>query len=76
MGKIGRPTKNEEKKHPLHGQPNGDVPWLDGCKEFRRDTCLDCPVPLEKCPAEHPRLRKGGRPLGSKNKKVLFQGKE
>ena len=68
MGKMGRPTKEESKKHPLSGQLNGEVPWLDGCKEHGRDTCLDCPVPLQDCPAEHPRLHKGGRPRGSKNK--------
>jgi len=45
----------------LHGQFNGEVPWLDGCREYGRDSCLDCPVPLAKCPAENPRLHKGGR---------------
>jgi hypothetical protein len=68
MAKIGRPAKDAEKKHPLHGQLNGEVPWLDGCAAYRRETCLECPVPLEKCPAENPRLHKGGRPKGSKNK--------
>ena len=70
MSKIGRPSKDEAKKHPLHGQLNGDVPWLDGCKEYGRKSCLDCPVQIEKCPAEHPRFNKGGRPLSSKNKPV------
>ena len=59
---MGRPSGDEAKKHPLHGQFNGEVPWLDGCKEHGRETCLDCPVPLESCPAENPRLHKGGRP--------------
>ncbi len=75
MGKIGRPSKEEKKKHPLHRQLNGEVPWLNGCKEHGRKSCLDCPVPLEECPAEHPRLKKGGRPPGSKNK-ASIQGKE
>ena len=68
MSNTGRPSKEEVVKHPLHGHFNGDVPWIDGCKEYGRDTCLDCPVALEKCPAENPRLHKGGRPKGSKNK--------
>ncbi|MFA5308326.1 MAG: hypothetical protein WC370_02430 [Dehalococcoidales bacterium] len=68
MGKIGRPSNDEAGKHPLRGQLNGDVPWLNGCEEYARDTCLDCPVPLAECPAEHPRLHKGGRPPGSRNK--------
>jgi hypothetical protein len=74
MAKIGRPLKEQSQTHPLHGQLNGDVPWLDGCKEFSRTTCRDCPVPLDKCPAEHPRLHKGGRPAGIKNKGVSKQG--
>jgi hypothetical protein len=68
MSKMGRPPKEEVKKHPLYGQFNGEVPWLDGCKEYERETCLDCPVSLERCPAENPRLHKGGRPKGSNNK--------
>jgi hypothetical protein len=76
MGKIGRPPKDEEKKHPLYGQLNGDVPWLDGCEEYGRETCLNCLVPRQKCPAEHPRLHKGGRPKGSKNKTVPLLDKE
>jgi len=66
MDRPGRPSTEKRKQHPLHGQFNGEVPWLDGCKEYGRDTCLDCPVPLEKCPAQNPRLNKGGRPKGSK----------
>jgi hypothetical protein len=65
MSSTGRPPKEKAEKHPLYGQFNGDVPWLDGCKEYQRDTCLDCPVPLEKlekCVAENPHLHKGGRP--------------
>jgi hypothetical protein len=65
---MGRPPKEEVKKHPLYGQFNGEVPWLDGCKEYGRETCRDCPVPLKKCPAENPRLLKGGRPKASNNK--------
>lgn len=68
MSKSGRPSKEEAVKHPLHGHFNGDVPWIDGCKEYDRNTCLNCPVSLEECPAENPRLHKGGRPKGSKNK--------
>ena len=68
MGKAGRPFQEEKKRNPLFGQLNGDVLWLDGCKEYERESCLDCPVPLEECPAENPRLHKGGRPKGSKNK--------
>ncbi|MBN2240248.1 MAG: hypothetical protein JW712_10780 [Dehalococcoidales bacterium] len=68
MKQSGRPSKEESIKHPLHGHFNGEVPWIDGCREYGRDTCLDCPVPLEQCPAEHPRINKGGRPKGSKNK--------
>ena len=64
MSNMGRPPKERAKKHPLYGQLNGEVPWLGGCKEYGRDTCLDCPVPLEKCAAENPRLHKGGRPKG------------
>ncbi|HTY81397.1 MAG TPA: hypothetical protein VMB24_01285 [Dehalococcoidales bacterium] len=71
MSKLGRPSKDEGKNHPLHGQLNGDVPWLDGCKEYARNTCRDCPVSLDNCPAEHPRLHKGGRPKGSKNNSAL-----
>jgi hypothetical protein len=67
VNKAGRPSREEEKKHPLFGQFNGEVPWLDGCAEYGRKTCLDCPVPLDTCPAEKPRLHKGGRPKGSKN---------
>ncbi len=67
MGKIGRPSKGEARKHPLSGQFNGDVPWLDGCKEHGKETCLNCPVPLAECPAENSRLHKGGRPKGGKN---------
>jgi hypothetical protein len=66
MDKIGRPSREEADKHPLSGQLNGEVPWLDGCKEFERKSCLDCPVPLDQCPAENPRRHKGGRPRGSK----------
>ena len=76
MVKIGRPSKEETKKHPLSGQLNGEVPWLDGCKMHGRETCLDCPVPLEECPAEHPRLHKGGRPKGRKNKTKSLPDKE
>ena len=68
MSKMGRPPNEEAKKHPLYGQFNGKVPWLDGCKQYGRETCLDCPVPLEKCPAENPRLHKGGRPKRNNNK--------
>ncbi|UCD08145.1 MAG: hypothetical protein JSU79_07250 [Dehalococcoidales bacterium] len=68
MSKTGRPSKEETVKHPLHGHFNGEVPWIDGCREYGRETCLDCPVSLNECPAENPRLQKGGRPKGSKNK--------
>ena len=68
MSKMGRPPNEEAQKHPLYGQFNGKVPWLDGCKEYERETCLDCPVPLEKCPAENPRLHKGGRPKADETK--------
>jgi hypothetical protein len=68
MSKMGRPPKEEAKKHPLYEQFNGEVPWLDGCREYGRETCLDCPVPLESCPAENPRLHKGGRRKVSNNK--------
>ena len=68
MSKAGRPSKEDITKHSLHGQFNGDVPWIDGCKEYGRDTCLDCPVPLDKCPAENPRINKGGRRKASMNK--------
>lgn len=61
MGKTGRPSGAEAARHPLHGQFNGDVPWLDGCHQHARKTCLDCPVPLQECPAQNPRLHKGGR---------------
>ena len=76
MGKTGRPSKEGEKKHPLYGQFNGKVPWLDGCQEYGRESCLDCPVLLENCPAENPRLHKGGRPKGSKNKTESLKDKE
>ena len=68
MSKTGRPSKEEAVNHPLHGHFNGEVPWIDGCKEYGRDTCLDSPVSLKECPAENPRLHKGGRPKGSSNK--------
>ncbi len=68
MNKSGRPSRDEAVKHPLHGHFNGDVPWIDGCKEYGKSTCLECPVSLEECPAENPRLHKGGRTKGSKNK--------
>ena len=76
MGKVGRPSKEKAKEHPLSGQFNGQVPWLDGCKEQGRETCLDCPVPLEECPAEHPRLHKGGRPRGRRNRAGSSESKE
>ena len=76
MGKAGRPAKEEAEMHPLSGQLNGEVPWLDGCKEHGRETCIDCPVLLENCPAENPRLHKGGRPKGSKNKTESLVDKE
>jgi hypothetical protein len=66
MSKIGRPAKTIAKKHPLHGQFNGEVPYLDGCKEHARKSCKDCPVSLTDCPAENPRLHKGGRPKSVK----------
>ncbi|OGO42701.1 MAG: hypothetical protein A2137_03550 [Chloroflexi bacterium RBG_16_58_8] len=75
MAKVGRPRKQAAAKHPLFRQFNGDVPWLDGCKEYLRTTCLDCPVPLEQCPAENPRLHKGGRPKGTR-KMPFSLGKE
>ena len=58
---VGRPPKKEEKEHPLNGQLNGEVPWLNGCKEHEIENCLDCPIQLKECPAENPRLHKGGR---------------
>ncbi|MDP2920571.1 MAG: hypothetical protein Q8O43_10200 [Dehalococcoidia bacterium] len=66
MAKAGRPSKVEAKKHPLYGQLNGEVPWLDGCKEHSRNTCLECLAPLAGCPAENPRLHKGGRPKSTR----------
>jgi hypothetical protein len=76
MGKIERPPNEAKKDHPLSGQLNGEVPWLDGCREYGRETYLDCPVPLGKCPAETPRLHKGGRPRGSKNRPKSLPDKE
>jgi hypothetical protein len=70
MSKAGRPQKEKEKEHPLYGQFNGEVPWLDGCKEYGRETCRGCPVPLEECPAENPRLHKGGRPKGKRSARL------
>jgi len=69
MSEVGRPSSEKAKQHPLYGQLNGEVPWLDGCQEYSRETCLDCPVLLEQCPAQNPRLHKGGRPKGSGNQK-------
>jgi hypothetical protein len=65
---MGRPSKEQAQRHPLAGQFDGDVPWLDGCAEYNRSTCLDCPVDLIECPAQNPRLHKGGRrrPKGNK----------
>jgi hypothetical protein len=72
MNRIGRPAKVDAEKHPLHGHFNGEVPWLDGCKENSRKTCLDCPVLLDNCPVENPRLHKGGRPrVQNRNVKSL-----
>ncbi len=42
---------------------NLKVVWLDGCKEYRRKSCLDCPYTLAVCPAEHPRQGKCGHKI-------------
>jgi hypothetical protein len=62
LGNTGRPPKAEASRHPLYGQFDGEVPWLDGCTEHGKDSCLDCTIPLKECPAQNPRLHKGGRP--------------
>lgn len=70
---MGRPRQEEAEKHPLHEQFNGDVPWLDGCKEYARETCLDCPVELKKCPAENPRFIRMVVPKASKRIKEEYE---